>query len=397
MYKFKWEEIITDNLIAELSNITGIVLEIKNERITSLLTSIFKAIGGLPISKIDLSEDEKTTLAIQLLSEALSRYLFDVGVSNPPMGYYLSDSIIDVYEKEITGIQKINVNSANLAQLIALPVIGEKIAERIITSRNEDGFFTSFGDLIERIKGLGVESKYLLENAVYFENPIKEVTTRINLDTDFKSKILISMSRFSGNLSLDKFILLLDVIASTLSNDPHPKSRDRQIRTSFDFPPIEMLETDYIIMLENNNYFEQLPIIIKGANHSIKLAMFHIAFPKENHPTKVLLDELVNAKNRGVEVKVLLDRDREFDPYKSTVINTLAKEYLEANGVACRFDKEEVLLHSKYMVIDDDVCVLGSHNWSAGSYFQFDDLSLVVKSGILSRQLSQRFETLWSL
>ena len=79
MYKFKWEEIITDNLIAELSNITGIVLEIKNERITSLLTSIFKAIGGLPISKIDLSEDEKTTLAIQLLSEALSRYLFDVG------------------------------------------------------------------------------------------------------------------------------------------------------------------------------------------------------------------------------------------------------------------------------------------------------------------------------
>ena len=135
--------------------------------------------------------------------------------------------------------------------------------------------------------------------------------------------------------------------------------------------------------------------VIDANDHSIKLAMFHIALPKEKHPTKVLLDELVNAKNRGVEVKVLLDRDRETDPYKSTVINTQAKEYLEANGIECRFDKEEILLHSKYLIVDDNLCVLGSHNWSAGSYFQFDDLSLVVKSSELSQQLTNRFENLW--
>ena len=80
------------------------------------------------------------------------------------------------------------------------------------------------------------------------------------------------------------------------------------------------------------------------------------------------------------------------DPYLSTVINTAAKEYLEAEGVDCRFDQEDVLMHSKFLVLDEKVCVVGSHNWSAGSYFHFDDLSMVVASEELGAELAARFE-----
>jgi phosphatidylserine/phosphatidylglycerophosphate/cardiolipin synthase-like enzyme len=78
------------------------------------------------------------------------------------------------------------------------------------------------------------------------------------------------------------------------------------------------------------------------------------------------------------------------------VINSAAKAWLEAAGIECRFDESDRLLHSKFVVIDRRLVVIGSHNWSAGSYFQFDDLSVVVSSAALAAQLLERFEHLWS-
>ncbi|HYO92481.1 MAG TPA: phospholipase D-like domain-containing protein, partial [Pyrinomonadaceae bacterium] len=69
--------------------------------------------------------------------------------------------------------------------------------------------------------------------------------------------------------------------------------------------------------------------------------------------------------------------------------------YLEENGVSCKFDRQERLLHSKYLIIDNSLLIIGSHNWSAGSFFQFDDLSLAVRSTDLVAQQLSRFNALW--
>lgn len=158
---------------------------------------------------------------------------------------------------------------------------------------------------------------------------------------------------------------------------------------------IKTSQAEWISVLEGSQYYKSVQDIIKAANMSIRLAMFHVAYTNEDHPTKSLLDELITAEKRGVDVKVIFDQDRENDPYKSTIINKAAKEYLENNGISCKFDKPEILLHSKYLVIDSKYCVIGSHNWSAGSYFQFDDISFVVCSTEIAEQLSERFEQLW--
>jgi phosphatidylserine/phosphatidylglycerophosphate/cardiolipin synthase-like enzyme len=123
--------------------------------------------------------------------------------------------------------------------------------------------------------------------------------------------------------------------------------------------------------------------------------MFHIASPSETHPTRKLLDALGAARQRGVSVRVLMDQDRKTDPYLSTIINTPARKLLEAANVPVRFDTAERLLHSKFLVIDQTVAVIGSHNWSAGSFFNFDDLTLVISSPELAAELTQRFVRLW--
>jgi phosphatidylserine/phosphatidylglycerophosphate/cardiolipin synthase-like enzyme len=109
----------------------------------------------------------------------------------------------------------------------------------------------------------------------------------------------------------------------------------------------------------------------------------------------MLLDKLVAAKDRGVSVRVILDRDRPTDPYRSTVINSPAKEYLEAHGVPVRWDTEEHLLHSKFVLVDGAIAVIGSHNWSVGSYAEYDEVSLALASTSFVATLLSRFDALW--
>jgi phosphatidylserine/phosphatidylglycerophosphate/cardiolipin synthase-like enzyme len=126
------------------------------------------------------------------------------------------------------------------------------------------------------------------------------------------------------------------------------------------------------------------------------MAMFHVAMPADNHPTRLLLNKLIDAKKRGVEVRVLLDRDRKEDIFKSTIINLNALETLKANGIDARFDTEDKLLHSKFLVLDSKIAIVGSHNWSAGSYFNYDDMTMVINSENFAQELRQRFEKLWA-
>ena len=92
---------------------------------------------------------------------------------------------------------------------------------------------------------------------------------------------------------------------------------------------------------------------------------------------RVLLEGLARlVGQRGRDV----DRDRDDDPYRSTVINAAAVAWLRDAGVAVRQDATETLLHSKFVVIDADLTLIGSHNWTAGSYFRFDDLTLAIRS-----------------
>ena len=53
-----------------------------------------------------------------------------------------------------TPTQKININSASLAQLQTLPGIGITLAQRIVDYRQQHGPFSSVGDLIN-VSGIG--------------------------------------------------------------------------------------------------------------------------------------------------------------------------------------------------------------------------------------------------
>ena len=102
--------------------------------------------------------EEKQTLQLDryaTMQEALNEIQIsenaDTDILNPNTVLKDGDCIIIPEKKEQ---KRISINSATAEELITLPGIGPKTAERIIRYREENGLFQSIDDLV-RVKGIG--------------------------------------------------------------------------------------------------------------------------------------------------------------------------------------------------------------------------------------------------
>ncbi|MFH1504799.1 MAG: phospholipase D-like domain-containing protein [Candidatus Omnitrophota bacterium] len=111
-------------------------------------------------------------------------------------------------------------------------------------------------------------------------------------------------------------------------------------------------------MLFGKKYQQVLHKHITQAENSITIAMyFIISEPKGAGPINDLVNALIDAKNRGVSVKVILEDSKLKE-------NRLAYQKLRENGITVYFDTPKHLLHIKGVAIDDKYLFLGSANWS---------------------------------
>ncbi|MCF7894479.1 MAG: hypothetical protein K9L84_05415 [Candidatus Omnitrophica bacterium] len=84
---------------------------------------------------------------------------------------------------------------------------------------------------------------------------------------------------------------------------------------------------------------------------------FVIIDDNDSNPVNVLVDDLIATKDRGVDVKVVLE-DSKFKASR------LAYQKLKDSGIDVYFDTPEELLHVKGVAIDDKYIFIGSANWS---------------------------------
>ena len=111
-------------------------------------------------------------------------------------------------------------------------------------------------------------------------------------------------------------------------------------------------------ILCGKTYQQTLREYITRAKGSIVVAMYFIILePGGGGPINELVDDLVDAKKRGVDVRVILE-DSKFKE------NRFAYQKLKENGIIVYFDTPEHLLHVKGVVIDDRYVFIGSANWS---------------------------------
>ena len=117
------------------------------------------------------------------------------------------------------------------------------------------------------------------------------------------------------------------------------------------------LSPDNVDVLVDEDYFARVHQELLQAKESIYVELYLMRVDSSETSSK-LIEDLVSARQRGVEVKVLLE-----DARKSQM-NQKAYELLSAAGVEVKYDSPEKVTHSKLIVIDGCKTILGSQNWS---------------------------------
>jgi len=148
----------------------------------------------------------------------------------------------------------------------------------------------------------------------------------------------------------------------------------------------------------NSNYRPNRAIIqeILRAQKSIKVVLFLMGEMIDEGDNVV--NSLINAKNRGVDVQVLLNGHvvrvgRNDQPYtmvdelKRPVIPAVSR--LQSSGVNVylvygKFDQKIPYcpIHSKYCIIDDHIVIDGSFNWYNTSLFSHDMVAVVIDANV---------------
>lgn len=392
LWRIEWKELITPPVIvsiAQAANVPETVVEENKER----LARIFQNMNGSDVLEDQFSGNRASELALSMLGDAALFGLKSLCVRWQQSGFYEEDANSERIDKVLIGAAKVDANSASEQALKDLPIIGSVLAERIVVDREENGPFVSIQDLAERVDGLGQHAVNKLNGiltfstddspGIHWEFP-EGGAEQFGLFCDLQQDSGTSEERFQSALLWLATHTATDVPAGAGMHARLSSSTEQQEHPA-----------NVVGVLWGGEYYYKMLDLINAAEHSIRVAMFHIASAGSNHPSRDILDALIAAKARGVDVFVLLDNDRRTDPYKSTVINAGAITILTNGGVSVRVDKPEKLLHSKVVLVDDNICVIGSHNWTAGSYFQFDDLSFVIVSTEASVRMRQRYNELW--
>ncbi len=139
------------------------------------------------------------------------------------------------------------------------------------------------------------------------------------------------------------------------------------------------------------DYLRRVERMFAGAKRRIWVMLFVIR-PDAGSPVDGLLSALADAKSRGVDVRVVLDRPRADAGADERTRNREAATWLTDHGIAVTWDEAERTTHAKVLLIDDRA-IIGSHNWTRSALLLNRELSVVTTDRPVISGIEQAFLT----
>lgn len=150
-----------------------------------------------------------------------------------------------------------------------------------------------------------------------------------------------------------------------------------------------------IMLLENNQYVNQVMKLLHSSKTSIRLCLNFCYYSGDNKDVSTrLLDEIVFQAKRGVDVEVILD----YGTGKNKgVKNKNARDYLYENGVKVYSGPLDRSLRSNLLIVDGFTCVVGTTVWTERSIERNEEINLWIESYDFSKILLNRFNIIKKL
>lgn len=224
--------------------------------------------------------------------------------------------------------------------------------------------------------GNSQDAKYIMHNKFYIFDNKTLITGSANLsNTD--------MSGFNSNSIV--------VINSENLAKIYKQEFDQMYNGNFHSEKISTPNPEIII---NENkirpYFSpQDKAITNAVLPLIKNAKSYIYIPTFVLTEKRVTQELINAKNRGVDVKILIDA------LNASIKHSKHNE-LRLNGIPVKTENYAGKMHSKSMIIDDKYTIIGSMNFSYSGENRNDENLMVIENEQIATFYKNFFLYQWS-
>ena len=142
-----------------------------------------------------------------------------------------------------------------------------------------------------------------------------------------------------------------------------------------------------ITLLKNLEYPEVLLKQIRSAGKNVLFSfyLFKISESPDNKPRRIA-EELINARNRGVAVTVILEESNEQDD-SLNIENHKTAVLLSQKGIKVLFDSPLTTTHVKAAIIDNRYVFLGSHNLTQSALQYNNELSVRIDSKALAGEI----------
>ena len=145
--------------------------------------------------------------------------------------------------------------------------------------------------------------------------------------------------------------------------------------------------------LMDQDYFPLVHEALQEAKESIYVVMhiMEIDVGIKDNPAEVLVHDLIDAHQRGVKVKVILDKNL---PEVEEVLtdyervgnkNDNAYKLLKSKGLNVTFDSPEVITGSCEVVIDGYISIIGSAYWCYQGLVENSESSSMIESKEVAR------------
>ncbi|MBU0580742.1 MAG: phospholipase D-like domain-containing protein [Patescibacteria group bacterium] len=124
--------------------------------------------------------------------------------------------------------------------------------------------------------------------------------------------------------------------------------------------------------------------LIDNAKNSIKIIVYDWRW-YENDPGNIVQlfnQTIIRASRRGVKIEAIVNNKNIF---------TLLKE----NGIQAKILNISGIVHAKLMIIDNNIVILGSHNYTHNAFVINHEISIILKECDIIKDFNLFFTSLW--
>ena len=144
-------------------------------------------------------------------------------------------------------------------------------------------------------------------------------------------------------------------------------------------------------VLEDRSYTPRILQLLASATRSIQVMMFEATSygRHRNSPSNRIIQALIDAVGRGVDVEVILDRAGQ--SRRNSDSNMITARRLREGRVTVYLDPVSVTTHAKLLVVDERYTVCGSTNWTYSALSRNHEVSLLLDDLDVARRIGRYF------